>query len=529
MVSDLSDTDLAMAARGHVASGRTNLLVIANKYTARVLASAPATPDQWVEVGHGDLADETAEVLGAAGKQSRLLWLETVEDDVALTAVHAGTAVKVGVAHVRSWQRARDSVTGTGGRQGEVDAKVRFEVASLAGWRCQFDGCGEDLRRHFVPGASGNYGYFAHIVASSKDGPRGKEGDCAKLANDPSNIMLMCDKCHRLIDRIAPARYKAAPLREMRENSIVEVRRLLDSLRYPGAQMLVVGGNIEGQSFAFDERVAEEAMWLRQFRSATPRAEWFARNGPHLGASNSNGYWLSLFELLKSDIPRLKGLLTGTLFGGAPRPPLALFPLHGTSVLVLTGRLIGESSTVRQFQFQRDEVAGRRGGQWAWPGLPAPATDKYKVAVLKPAGPGDSEGLLRINLTDGPPPADLPAHLYADGQYSLPTVEVTAETRGPRVIGHPEDLVLLGRALDSALRTLQENWRLRTIHVVAIAPATACVRTGQKLQARHHADVVLYERKPSATPGTRGPFEPTIRISSTEVTLLSTGESTSIS
>jgi hypothetical protein len=500
---------------------------VANKFTARVLAAAPAAPEQWSEVGCGDLADETGDVLTATGRQRRLQWLETADDDISSTAIQGQTIVKVGVAHLRAWQRVRDAVTGTSGRQGEVDAKVRFEVASLAGWRCQFDGCGEDLRRHLAPGANGNYGYFAHIVASSRDGPRGKEGDCAKLANDPSNILLLCDKCHRLIDRVAPARYKAALLREMRANSLVEVRRLLDSLRYPGAQMLVVGGSIEGQAFAFDERVAEEAMWLRRLRSATPRAEWFARNGAHLGASNSKGYWLSLFELLKGDVPQLKGLLTGTRFGGAPRPPLALFPLHGTSVLVLTGRLLGESSTVHQFQFHRDQVDGRRGGQWAWPDVPAPAIDKYKVAVVRPAQPGDMEALLRISLTDSPPAEELPAHLYANGQYVLPTVEVTAGRLGRDVISHPEDLVLVGRAIDAALRTLQEEWRVRTIHLVVIAPTTACVRTGQKLQARHHADVVLYERRPVPAPA-RGPFEPTIRISSIEVTLLSTGESTPI-
>jgi hypothetical protein len=157
----------------------------------------------------------------------------------------------------------------------------------------------------------------------------------------------------------------------------------------------------------------------------------------------------------------------------------------------------------------------------------APAADKYKFKVVKSAQPGDSEALLRVHLTACPPAEELPPNLFANGEFQLPTVEVSVEKPGYDVISHPQDLAHFGRAVDDAMKTLQDEWRVRTIHLIVIAPTTACVRIGQKLQARHHADVVLYERKPVPAPA-RGPFEPTIRISSTEVTLLSTGESTSI-
>lgn len=529
MTTSCSDSELADSLRTHIAQGREHLLVVANKFVVRVLAARSTTDDDWLEVGQGDLAEETAKILEQAGKQNRLLWVETTDSAPLFTDYRSQTPLKVTTSYVKAWQKTRDAVTQAGGRQGEVDAKTRFEVASLAGWRCQLDGCGEDLRHHFVPGASGNYGYFAHIVASSSDGPRGDKTHSARLANDPTNIMLMCDKCHRLIDRIAPNRYGVELLSEMREKSVGEVRRLLDSLRFPAAQMLVIGGNIEGQSFAFDERVAEEAMWLHRLRSATPRAEWFARNGSHLGASNSNVYWLSLLELLRTDIPRLKGLLYGTTHGGAQRAPLAVFPLHGTSVLVLSGRLVGESSTVQLFQFHRDQVAGNRGGQWAWLDCPKPATDKFKVHVHRVAEDGEVEALLQVNLTVSPPSSELPAHLFAGGAYVLPTIEVTVDRPSYRVMEHPDDLELVGRAVGDALQIIQDQWRVRIVHLVVMGPATACFRLGQKMQARHQADFVLYERRLGAAQGAWGPFEPTIQISSTEVILPSTGESASIS
>lgn len=531
MAGGLTDNELADALRVEAASGHASVLVIANKFSSRLLVAASSTAAAWIDLGAGDIGVEALKVLEPGIKKGQLQWIETTAADPAtVDRATAPAPIRFGIAQLRAWCKTRDKVTGTTGRHGEVNAETRFEVASLAGWRCQFDGCGEDLRHHFAPGSNGNYGYFAHIVASSADGPRGDRAKSPLLANNPSNIMLMCDKCHRLIDRVAPARYSADYLTEMRQRSVTEVRRLLDTLRYPAAQMLVIGGTIEGQAFAFDERVAEEAMWLQGQRTGGARAEWFARNGAHLGAANSDGYWLSLFELLKTDWPRLKGLLNGTAYGGAPRPPLTIFPLHGTSTLVLSGRLLGDSGTANLFQFHRDQVSGQRGGQWAWPvAATAPAGDKFKVVVHRTPQGIEGETLLQVHLTAAVPADELPPHLHAAGAYLLPTVELRVDSPSHRAISHVSDLELLGRAVDQALQKIQDEWRIQRIHLVVIAPATACVRLGQKLQARHHAECILYERRPSKVSGKPGEFAKTISISSTEVTLLSTGESLSIS
>ena len=212
---------------------RRTVFVIANRYTVRLVATHPTNPDDFVEIGSGDLGEETRTLLAAVAKKSGLWWLDTVDADLN-RAAHVGQAFDVvNGSRLRIWIAKRDRVTGTRGRQSEIDGKTKFEVASSAAWRCQFDGCGEDLRQHCVPGTAGNYGYFAHIVASSSEGPRGDRLLSPQLANDPENIMLMCDKCHRLIDRIAPERYTVETLRDMRSKSIAEVRRLLDCCNIP--------------------------------------------------------------------------------------------------------------------------------------------------------------------------------------------------------------------------------------------------------------------------------------------------------
>jgi hypothetical protein len=311
----------------------------------------------------------------------------------------------------------------------------------------------------------------------------------------------------------------------MRARNLASVERCLDSLRYPVAHILVLAGNVQGQTAAFDESLAQEAMWLRKLRSDNARPDWFARNAGHLGDTHSSAFWSSLFALLKDDIPRLRAILNGTAQDSVQGMPLAVFPApHTTSVLVLSGRLLGESRSIHLFQFHRDQVGGTLGGQWAWPGEP-PAKEKYSVEVLRPPQPAEKEATLLVYLTDSIPPEELPSTFYENKQWARPTIEISVESPSRRIIAHPEDLELFGVAVEHALQMLQDQWRALRIHLVVVAPITACVRIGQKMQARCQADFVLYERDTSSGTTGRGPFVSTIAITPQSTILLNTEES----
>ncbi len=85
-----------------------------------------------------------------------------------------------------------------------------------AGGRCEFWGCNKYLLKHSVTQAVDNFGEIAHIVAFSKAGPRGKTQPCPSDIHDLSNLMLLCDECHKLIDR-RPDEYPVSVLREYKQ------------------------------------------------------------------------------------------------------------------------------------------------------------------------------------------------------------------------------------------------------------------------------------------------------------------------
>ena len=515
----VDDDGLARELR-RIAQGTDDVLVIANVYTVCVLHRADAN-SPWQRVCCGELAEKSV----AAAKplaRKRLWWGSTARAPWDADPVTV-PMVKGTLAFVNGWlKRSVDEA----GREGNVTDAIKEELTYLAGWRCQFAGCGRNLKLHGATGGRGRFSYFAHIVAASPGGPRGNEVLSKLLASELSNFMLMCDECHRLIDKVNPARYTVEVLREMREDNIAEVRRLLGNLQHKPAEVVAIIGNIAGQPPQFSIDDAQEALWGSKLRSSGAKPEHYFYPGGQHHDVHSPAYWLSLFQTLKTDLPRLQGLLNGTSQGGTPRPRLAIFPLHSTSVLLLAGRILGDAAGTHVFQPHRNKVGP--GTRWGWPlagTLPIPPLDRFKVEEVAPSVSGQDEAILVVALTSDIEATRMPATCAVDGKLLLPTLRITGPTFDKDCMQQPEDLQLVGLAVDAAVRKLQDEWRVRKVHLFVSAPASAVVAVGQKLQARHHADFICHE----AVPGLGSAYRATIEITPTSVRELVSGMAQTLS
>jgi hypothetical protein len=75
--------------------------------------------------------------------------------------------------------------------------KLRLWVKSAG--RCEFKGCNTPIWKNNLTLSEGNFAEIAHIIGSSKDGPRGT--DQSKEAQiDFDNLILLCQRCHKEID-----------------------------------------------------------------------------------------------------------------------------------------------------------------------------------------------------------------------------------------------------------------------------------------------------------------------------------------
>ncbi len=82
-----------------------------------------------------------------------------------------------------------------------IPERVKVRLWGRAGGRCEFDGCNKALWLDELTKAEFNSAYIAHIVADKPDGPRGDKYLSEELKAEISNLMLLCDPHHRLVDR----------------------------------------------------------------------------------------------------------------------------------------------------------------------------------------------------------------------------------------------------------------------------------------------------------------------------------------
>lgn len=88
-----------------------------------------------------------------------------------------------------------------------IDPKVQYALWARSAGRCQYRGCNEPLVGHLLAGkTTGKFGYVAHVIgdvpkrASGRGGPRYDPARSAALAGDIANLMLLCGRCHKLVD-----------------------------------------------------------------------------------------------------------------------------------------------------------------------------------------------------------------------------------------------------------------------------------------------------------------------------------------
>ena len=82
-----------------------------------------------------------------------------------------------------------------------ITDKNKYLLWVKSGGRCQYRGCNCSLTQDILTKRNFNKAYIAHIVADVPGGPRGDAVRSPVLKDDITNLMLLCDTHHRLIDR----------------------------------------------------------------------------------------------------------------------------------------------------------------------------------------------------------------------------------------------------------------------------------------------------------------------------------------
>ena len=373
------------------------------------------------------------------------------------------------------------------GRGKDFSTETKRKVNMDAHGRCMFQGCGANLLKDEVTGDEGNYGYLAHNVAAADNGPRGTKGLSHKLSDEPSNILLLCDKHHRLVDKIAAADYPAHRLSKMRSEFCAVSDRLLEGLSYTPVNAIAVLWPVQRTPIAppSDIQINQSLAKMNWRMSSTLMTPSGDNDGIILDSSpdDISALWPNL-------IKRAAGNILSSM--GFNQYRAALFAFGPMPQLIALGAKIGNKQEIIPMLRFRD------GNQWTWP-ADTPQGTNYKIFGLDKLSENENEIILTLSLTNHPRQFENFAT-----EIKLKKVDIRANEFGNGALGHPKDGLNFMTDIQSLLHKLKDEYSVHKIHLLPCASNAACVFFGKAFDA-HHPEITVYDFSKKT-------MEPSLRI-----------------
>lgn len=325
---------------------------------------------------------------------------------------------------------------------------------------CMFEGCGEHLNVDKLTGYAGNFAYNAHIIASSESGPRGVPYLSEYLSDNPENLLVLCDKHHRLIDKVAAIDFYAARLSQMRSDFIYTAQSLLEGLSFkpiPAFSVLwPVGGHIVSEP---DDRDIANSMSRIRARST----------GRLNRLSHNERRYRKRAEVFKNDMADIINDEAEEIIQQTQNEShkAALFAFGPMPALVGLGARLGNKCEITPMLRFRD------GGCWMWPqefAIPKP----YSITFDETELDGKSEVTVCIAMTQYPDVMKKTA-----GNIRMPIIEIKALEYGNAAIPHPENGKQLQTDLHKLLLKLNDQFSITKVHLLICASNAVSVFVGQ--------------------------------------------------
>ena len=372
-----------------------------------------------------------------------------------------------------------------------IPERIKVRLWGKAAGRCQYSGCNDPLWLDSLTKAEFNTAYISHIIADKPNGPRGHPELSEELKADISNLMLMCDKHHRLIDKEDVAGHSVERLQDMKaqhENRIELLGSIQDEKQ---SHVLLYGANIGEHNAPLSWEKAANAMVPSHYPAESTALELGLKNSSF--QDSRDNYWDIERDHLHANFAKIiKARLAND-----DVQHLSVFALAPQPLLIELGRLLSDIPAAEIFQLHREPQT------WNWQNdgkqidytLNQPkSAEKNSTVALKLA--------LSATVTD----ERIKDILGSD----VPIWSITAENPHNDILRHRNDLSklrsLLRQTFDRIKAVHGEN---AEIHVFPVLPVSAAIEVGRVWMPKADLPMVVYDQN-----NKKGGFCPALKIQS---------------
>ena len=264
--------------------------------------------------------------------------------------------------------------------------------------------------------------WHAHRQAAA-GGTRGVLYLSGSLADDPKNILLLCDTHHRLVDTVAKADFPAATLSEMRLRGCEAGTTLLDALAFAPMPVFCVAWPVHRQRIALPspQQIGRALRPIGARLNGTLRT--FNDNEAVLRSLEGVGLW----DAMATAVEQTAADILLQAHGEGYRA--ALFAMGLMPVLIALGAKLGNKCEITPM------LRYRENGLWYWP-MNVPRGEFFTVEGLDQLSDREAELCLLLGLTAVPEAMRSTAESLGMGVVS---VFARTEYLGNGALGHPDD------------------------------------------------------------------------------------------
>lgn len=258
-----------------------------------------------------------------------------------------------------------------------IPDKIKFQLWGASAGRCEYEGCNEPLWLDLVTKRRFNTAYIAHIIADKPDGPRGHPILSERLKSEFSNLMLLCDKHHRLIDKENVQGHTVEQLIVMKQHHERRISLQTSLGEDRQSHVLHYGANVGQLNASISMKNSIEAMSPNWYPADEHAIELGLRNSRFEDATQA--FWQMEQTNLRQQFEcKIRSRLGGDIHH------LSLFALAPQPLLIELGRLISDIAPVEVYQHHREPA-----DSWKWQDVKAfpqyqiirPANKSSKVAL----------------------------------------------------------------------------------------------------------------------------------------------------
>lgn len=359
-----------------------------------------------------------------------------------------------------------------------IPAKIANLLWATSAGRCEYYGCNEVLYKDLLTAKDVNKAYIAHIYADSPGGPRYDPIHSPELKTDISNLMLLCDTHHRLIDKVDVAGHPVDLLVDMKERHESRIRHLTSHKEDTVLKPIIYEAPIGVNMVRVTRTLMKQAIYKSGLYPDDEVIDLSMLDNDNVDSEAD--FWSQQIKILEKKIKdKIDDALTRrsdyqyALFGIAPIP-----------LLVYLGNRLRDLTKVQVFQKQREPDS------WDWHDYPEGFKFKYECGIDSDVAVREIALVLAVS-------ADIDnSRITSVLGNDVDIWRITVPNPSYSVVTHPDQLRDFRELLRWILNEIKKkHGDKKVIHVFPATPVSVSVEIGRVRNPKSDLPMIIYDNQ----------------------------------